>query len=422
MESPNSPGRKKDPQLMRPGWSAKMIENESYTPGIYYPNNDKGNLTFQFGVSRKVRRRAVQKNGECNVLHSSSRKMRFLHDIFTTLVDSQWRWTLICFVLSFIMSWLSFAVIWWLIVFTHGDLSPAHLPANQSENNWVPCITNIIDFTSCFLYSIETQHTIGYGSRLPNEECPEAIIMVCVQSIFGVMMQAFMVGVVFAKMTRPKQRTQTLLFSKYALVCQRDGEFCLMFRVADMRKSHIIGASIRVQLLRSLTSKEGETLSQYQSVLEVKADSCNSDLFLIWPQTVVHTIDSSSPLYGYSASDMLQDRFELVVILEGTIESTGQSTQARTSYVSSEILWGHRFYPLVSYNKVKQGYQIDYSKFEETSQINTPLCSAKELDEFYKCQEENERNLRDIEDSMALRMAAAPEIQPPPPLETASSS
>lgn len=320
--------------------------------------------------------------------------MRFLHDIFTTLVDSQWRWTLICFVLSFIMSWLSFAVIWWLIVFTHGDLAPAHLPANQSESNWVPCITNILDFTSCFLYSIETQHTIGYGSRLPNEECPEAIIMVCVQSIFGVMMQAFMVGVVFAKMTRPKHRTQTLLFSKHALVCQRDGEFCLMFRVADMRKSHIIGASIRVQLLRSLTSKEGESLSQYQSVLEVKADSCKSDLFLIWPQTVVHTIDSSSPLYGYSASDMLQDRFELVVILEGTIESTGQSTQARTSYVSSEILWGHRFFPLVSYNKVKQGYQIDYSKFEETSQINTPLCSAKELDEFYKCQEENERNLR----------------------------
>lgn len=46
MESPNSPGGKEDPQLMKPGWSAKMIENESYSPGIYYPNNDKRYVDF----------------------------------------------------------------------------------------------------------------------------------------------------------------------------------------------------------------------------------------------------------------------------------------------------------------------------------------------------------------------------------------
>lgn len=57
--------------------------------------------------------------------------------------------------------------------------------------------------------------------RTTTEECPEAIFVMCFQSIYGVFVQAFMVGIVFAKMTRPKQRTQTLLFSKYAVVCQR---------------------------------------------------------------------------------------------------------------------------------------------------------------------------------------------------------
>ena len=32
-----------------------------------------------------------------------------------------------------------------------------------------------------FVCSVETQHTIGYGGRQTTEECPEAIIIMCVQ-------------------------------------------------------------------------------------------------------------------------------------------------------------------------------------------------------------------------------------------------
>lgn len=63
----------------------------------------------------------------------AQRRIRFLQDIFTTLVDSQWRWTLLVFALSFLLSWLAFAVIWWLISFTHGDFEEMHLPPNQGE-------------------------------------------------------------------------------------------------------------------------------------------------------------------------------------------------------------------------------------------------------------------------------------------------
>lgn len=66
----------------------------------------------------------------------------------------------------------------------------------------------------------------------------------------GVILQAFMVGIVFAKLSRPKKRTQTLLFSRNAVICQRDGQPCLMFRVGDMRKSHIIEAHVRAQMIK----------------------------------------------------------------------------------------------------------------------------------------------------------------------------
>lgn len=202
------------------------------------------------------------------------------------------------------------------------------------------------------------------------------------------MVQAFMVGIVFAKMTRPKRRTQTLLFTKNAVICQRDNQLVLMFRVGDMRKSHIIGANVRAQLIKHKQTKEGEVLSQYQVELEVGTDDCASDVFFIWPLVIVHKITAESPFYNLSASDMLHEKFEIVVFLEGTVESTGQSTQARSSYLNTEILWGHRFDPVVSYNREAQGYEIDYSKFNETIQVDTPLCSAKELAEYYKVQDD----------------------------------
>jgi hypothetical protein len=65
-------------------------------------------------------------------------------------------------------------------------------------------------------------------------------------------------------------------------------------------------------------------------------------IFLISPLTIVHVIDEKSPLYEYAPEDLEHAQFEIVVILEGIVESTGMAVQARTSYLPSEILYGHR--------------------------------------------------------------------------------
>lgn len=63
------------------------------------------------------------------------------------------------------------------------------------------------------------------------------------------------------------------------------------------------------------------------------------------------------------------------------MESTGMTTQARSSYLPSEILWGHRFVPLMSFKKDSGHYEVDYAKFNDTLEIDSPLCSAKQLSE-----------------------------------------
>ena len=55
---------------------------------------------------------------------------------------------------------------------------------------------------------------LSYGSRQTTEECPDGIILQCAQSIVGVIIQSCMAGIVFAKLSRPKSRTKTVVFSK----------------------------------------------------------------------------------------------------------------------------------------------------------------------------------------------------------------
>lgn len=57
------------------------------------------------------------------------------------------------------------------------------------------------------------------------------------------------------------------------------------------------------------------------------------------------------------------------------------TTQARSSYLPSEILWGHRFQSLISFKKDSGEYEVDYALFNNTIEVDTPLCSAKKLDE-----------------------------------------
>ncbi|XP_055505486.1 ATP-sensitive inward rectifier potassium channel 11-like isoform X2 [Leucoraja erinacea] len=328
---------------------------------------------------RPRRARFVDKHGACNVAHTNIREQgRFLQDVFTTLVDLKWRHTLLIFTMSFLCSWLLFAMIWWLLAFAHGDLDDGGGGGGPSPPA-VPCITSLHSFTSAFLFSVEVQVTIGFGGRMITEECPFAIAVLLAQNIVGLVVNAIMMGCIFMKTSQARRRAETLIFSRSAVVAPRDGRLCLMFRVGDLRTSMIIGATVRAQLVGRARTAEGEVqpLRQLDVSLDGPAGSGGS-IFLVSPLIVAHVIDGSSPLYRLTAAGLTRARFELVVVLEGVVETTGITTQARTSYLSTEILWGHRFVPVICEEDGR--YSVDYSKFGNTVKVSTPPLGARQLE------------------------------------------
>lgn len=87
---------------------------------------------------------------------------------------------------------------------------------------------------------------------------------------------------------------------------------------------------------------EGELLPFHQQELKVGGDGEEDRIFFIWPTTIVHKIIPGSPLYMLSAADFLQEKFEIVVVLEGEdhILFSNKIRQNRFFKTDSNIVFG----------------------------------------------------------------------------------
>lgn len=347
--------------------SLSELDNMKYQKklSIYYKTKIK-KLQNKFSHNKnQFMERLVNKNGQANInrINIASRRRKYISDLFNTIVDMSWSSILVIFLSSFIVSWSFFGVLWFVLV---------HL----SDNICISNVDKTSTFFDSFVFSIETQQTIGYGYRYITENCRFSMLILMIQCAFSVLLESFLGGVIFAKLSRPKKRTETLVFSKQAMIAPRDGIYNLMVRVGDLRKSHIILAHVKMYLIRSRFTSEGEYIPC--EILELPVMSLNNtDLLLFMPIIVAHKIDQTSPLYemiafknkydsNSYAEEFLINDFEILVTLEGTVESTGASTQARTSFLPSEIVWNHVFEPLISVSENNSKATIDFSLFNNT--------------------------------------------------------
>jgi len=390
-------------------------------------------------VHKKPPCRFISKSGRCSIenLNQPPWFFRYMADPLTTCIDLRWRYTLLIFVFLYVASWIVFAVVYYIISLIHEDFEWQRPSNSVDYNNWLnncetlenntcgnetlqacasdeclmlndcstclpaaiecvrklkeyaaaasedTCFSDIENFTSAILFSYETQTTIGYGGRHPTEKCPSAVFAVMVQSVLSTIIDAFAIGWIIAKISRPKKRAETLLFSNKAVINMRDGKLCLMVRVGNLRKSVLVEANIRMQLVRSRITEEGEHIPFEQIDLDIDLGNDSETIFLVTPQIIVHPIEEDSPLYNIGPDDLNSDAFEVIIILEGMVEATGGTTQARASYMPNEIEWGNRFKNVVTRGQKEKGYLINFSHFHETYPTkNPPKCSAKEMDEL----------------------------------------
>ena len=121
-----------------------------------------------------------------------------------------------------------------------------------------------------------------------------------------------------------------------------------------MRDSSLVEAHVRAILISKKVTQEGEVMPYCQTELSVSGDDSvmllkvkmsfvqigtdsegeEDELFFIWPTTLIHKINSDSPFYDMSAKDFLKRRYEIVIMLEGVVEQTGNSIQVEKAFVT----------------------------------------------------------------------------------------
>lgn len=346
-------------------------------------------------------RRLVSKDGHSNVKIDNVEGMikLFLHDIWTTVVDIKWRYKITLFASTFVMTWFVFGVVFYLIGLSHGDFD-----SNPSSNH-TPCVMNVDSLTGAYLFSLETQTTIGYGFRHVSEECPLAILTLVLQLVLTGLAEIFVTGAFLAKLARPKKRAGSIRFSRVAVVCVRDGRLRLMVRVANLRNSLLIQCQLSGKLLSSRVTQEGEKILVHQESVDFQLESSGECPFLLLPLTFSHTLDERSPLANLTADELPRREFELLVTLNGTVESTASSCQSRTSYTPQEILWAHEFTPVLSHTRGGK-LTADFSVFDRVTACNDPPMShcdteKLQLEEEYG-NEESRKHDRNTHSSFVL--------------------
>ena len=133
---------------------------------------------------------------------------RYCKDWFTTIMNSPWYIVILIFFASYCISWTLFGLAWWGLDATY--------VATQNRS----CINNIHNFPSAFLFSLETQITIGYGFRIIRDDCTVGILFLIAQCVCGLLLDSFTIGLIFAKLTRPRIDAKHS-FSVRELFCTR---------------------------------------------------------------------------------------------------------------------------------------------------------------------------------------------------------
>lgn len=194
----------------------------------------------------------------------------------------------------------------------------------------------VASFLRAFFFSVETFGTIGFGHVSPASL--GANVVMTVESVFGLLSAALAAGLVFARFSRP---TAAVVYSRYALLAPYQDGHAFMFRCANERSNQLIEA--RARLIYSRIEMRNGTRVREFSTLPLEYERV---AFLALSWTVVHPITGTSPLYGQTARDLINNEAEFLVLLSAIDDTFSQTVHSRTSYRGDEIVWNARFRPM----------------------------------------------------------------------------
>lgn len=253
------------------------------------------------------------------------------------------------------ISWLSFFLLFFIaFLLINTVFGVLYMLGNQAISG-----AEQGSFADHFFFSVQTLATIGYGGMLP--KTLYANMLVTLEAMIGLLGVGLFAALAFARLSLPRARIR---FSNVAVVSNFDGIPTLMFRVANERLNTIIGARVKVNLLRTETTREGLKIRRYYDLKLTRSET--PTLSLSW--LILHPLVDESPLLKLTENQLQNEEFALLVTIMGVDETLSQTMHARHNYFNSDIRWNHRFVDII--HEADAGNRVvDLRLIDHTEQI-----------------------------------------------------
>jgi len=261
--------------------------------------------------------RLINKDGSYNVTKKGGGIMSF--SLYQWLINMNWFVFFIFVTISYLIINIFFATLYYVA------------GVDQLSNFVIGDSMNA--FLHCFYFSTQTLTTVGFGKISPEGHL--AHIISSFEAMIGLLGFALATGILYGRFSKARSK---ILFSNRAILGPYKEVKGFMFRVANLRKSHLI--DLKARLMYTYLVKEGSSITRKYRQLDLEIDYIN--LFPL-PWTIVHPIDENSPLLNKGAVDFAKEEAEFLIILKGYDDTFSQEVHQVHSYKHDELVFDSKF-------------------------------------------------------------------------------
>ena len=215
------------------------------------------------------------------------------------------------------------------------------------------------EFFMAFFFSLETLATVGYGEMAPSGFFGHTVA--ATEIITGMAFTAVMTGLVLIRFSRPRAR---FLFAENLVIANHNGRETLMLRLANGRFSTMTSARVTLRVVQTEVTAEGRPFQGVHDLLLVRSEI---PIFpLAW--TIMHVIDTTSPLHNVSADQLSSMSARFFVALEGRDTALQATVQDIRTYTHADIAHGMRYADMITHSEIGQS-TADLSKLSALEPI-----------------------------------------------------
>ncbi len=320
-------------------------------PPIYNPEENR-DLGFGSVVSTESHLRLLNRDGSFNV---KRRGLGFWESIsfYHALLTMSWWKFLAMVTLAYTGANAIFALIYiWC--------GPGALQSTFTPRTAPGVSASASAFAEAFFFSVQTLSTIGYGHVVPVGLLANTVV--AVESLLGLLMIALVTGIIFARFSRP---TASILYSRNAVVAPYKGITAFEFRVINARSNQIIELEAKL-IFTHFASVNGSNQRRYFSLPLERGKVA----FFPLTWTIVHPIDSESPLFGLTQEELVASSSEFLILLTGIDETFSQTVHSRSSYKAEEVVWNAKFINMFSKSDGGELLSVNLQKFHGIEKVS----------------------------------------------------